>query len=64
MTAAKTIAVRRGGGTRHYDATGSEHEALFRGVIRASHLSGISARWHGLKQVFSTANALKKRMIK
>jgi aldehyde dehydrogenase (NAD+) len=55
MTAAKVIAVRRGGGTRHFQATTEAHERLFEGVIRASHLTGWRERWSGLKQVVAAA---------
>jgi aldehyde dehydrogenase (NAD+) len=61
MTAPKTIVVRRGSGTNHYEATTPAHEAMFKGVIKASHLSGWRARMAGLKQVLSAANDLKNR---
>jgi aldehyde dehydrogenase (NAD+) len=53
MTAAKTIAVRRGGGTRHYDATTSDHEELFDGVIAASHRARWRERIAGMKQIMA-----------
>jgi aldehyde dehydrogenase (NAD+) len=55
MTAAKVVAARRGGGTRHLDGTTKAHEGLFAAVIRASHLSGWRDRITGLKQVVSAA---------
>jgi aldehyde dehydrogenase (NAD+) len=61
MTAPKTVAVRRGSGTNQYEATTPAHEAMFKGVIQASHLSGWRARMAGLKQVLSAANDLKNR---
>ena len=45
MTAVRTVAVRRGGSVRHYEATGHAHEGLFRGAILASHAATLRERW-------------------
>lgn len=58
MTAAKTIAVRRGSSTRHFDATTTAHESLFDGVITASHAAGLKRRLGGLRQIFTAAGKL------
>jgi aldehyde dehydrogenase (NAD+) len=55
MTAAKTIAVRRGKSTRHFDATIAAHEDLFDGVISASHRRTWSERIAGIRQIASAA---------
>jgi hypothetical protein len=59
MTAVKTIAVRRGGSVRHYEATTSAHERLFDGLIAATHAKKWAERWNGLKQVVSSVRKLK-----
>ncbi len=51
MTAPKAIVIRRGRGTRHYDATTLAHEELFDGVIGASHHATWRQRIFGLKQI-------------
>jgi len=53
MTAAKTISVRRGKSTRHFDATTSDHEELFDGVIAASHRARWRERIAGMKQIMA-----------
>jgi len=55
MTAAKTIAVRSGRSTRHFDATTPAHEPLFDGVIRASHAKSLSQRFRGLREIVAAA---------
>ena len=59
MTAVKTVAVRRGRSTRHYEATGSAHEQLFRGVIVSSHSDGLRRRWRGVRETMTAAGKLK-----
>ena len=61
MTAPKTIAVRRGKDTSHYEATSSRHERFFKGIIDASHSGGWRQRLAGLMQVLSSANDLKRK---
>jgi len=53
MTAPKTISVRRGKSTRHFDATTSDHEELFDGVIAASHRARWRERIAGMKQIMA-----------
>lgn len=55
MTAPKTIAARRGSSTRHFDATIAAHQALFDGVITASHRATWRERLSGLRQIVSAA---------
>ena len=55
MTAPKTIAVRGGNSTRHFDATIAAHEDLFDGVISASHRRTWSERMAGIRQIASAA---------
>lgn len=61
MTAAKTVSLRRGGGTRHYDATTRAHEALFDGVIQASHGRGWRRRILAIKQIVTAASSFSKK---
>jgi aldehyde dehydrogenase (NAD+) len=53
MTAPKTISVRRSKSTRHFDATTSDHEELFDGVIAASHRARWRERIAGMKQIMA-----------
>jgi len=53
MTSPKTISVRRGKSTRHFDATTSDHEELFDGVIAASHRARWRERIAGMKQIMA-----------
>jgi acyl-CoA reductase-like NAD-dependent aldehyde dehydrogenase len=61
MTAVKTIAVRKGSSTRHFDATTNEHESLFNGVIQSTHASGLKTRLRGLHQMITSAIHLGKK---
>lgn len=61
MTAVKTIAVRRGRSTDHYETTTPKHQRLFRGILDASHLSSWRQRVAALKQILSAANDLRKK---
>jgi hypothetical protein len=63
MTAVKTIMTRRGNGRRHYEATTVTHEALFDGMIAASHSQSIASRIKGFLQLASAGRLLaaKKR---
>ena len=61
MTAPKTVTVRRGTGTRQFDATTPQHEPLFDGVIRASHARTSVARLQGLWQVISVASTFGRK---
>ena len=58
MTAPKVIVVRRGSGTRNYDATTEAHQRLFEGVVKASHASTLKQRLAGLRQILSTAGKM------
>ncbi len=59
MTAAKTVLVRRGKSTRHYDATGPQHAALFNAVLRASHGKTWAQRFAGMRQVVAAGRELR-----
>ena len=61
MTAAKTIAVKRGGGTRQFDATTPQHEPLFDGVIKASHARSLSQRMSGVREMLAAAGKLGRK---
>jgi len=61
MTAAKTISVRRGRSTRHFDATIPAHEELFDGVINMSHRARWSERLAGLRQMLRAARKLSRK---
>ena len=61
MTAAKTIAVRRGSSTRHFDATGPGHEPLFDGIIKASHGKSLKQRLGGLREIAAAASKFGRK---
>ena len=61
MTAVKTVLVRRGRSTRHYEATGPGHEAMFEGVIAMSHGRGLRARLTGLRGMVTAAKSLGEK---
>ncbi len=61
MTASKVISIRRGKGTRQYDATTIAHEGLFDGVIRTVYGKGLTERWNGLKQMVRSGKNLGKQ---
>ncbi len=61
MTAIKVVSVRRGPGTRHFEATAQKHEALFRGLMVASHADSWRERWRGVRQVIAAARKLKEK---
>ena len=61
MTAAKTIAVRRGSGTRQFDATTPQHQPLFDGVIKASHAKSFLARLSGVREIFAAASKFGRK---
>ncbi len=58
MTTPKTVAVRRGRNTRHFDATTQAHEPFFRGILRATHSDGWRERLAGLRDAVSAARKL------
>jgi aldehyde dehydrogenase (NAD+) len=58
MTAAKTVAARRGKGMRHYDATSVEHEGLFDGLILTLHAGTWAERWSGMKRIVAAARVM------
>jgi len=58
MTAAKVVMVRRGGGTRQYEATGVGHEGLFDGVIGMSHGGSWRERFRGLRGMVEAAKRM------
>jgi len=59
MTAAKVTAIRKDKSTRHFQATGSSHEELFRGVIAMSHGATLTKRFAGLQRMIAAAKNLK-----
>ena len=59
MTTAKVTSVRRGKSTRHYQATGSGHEELFRSVVAMSHSASLAKRFAGLQRMIAAAKNLK-----
>lgn len=59
MTAVKVVAVRKGSSRRHFAATTTEHEILFRGVIEMSHGKTWATRWAGLRHMFAASRKLK-----
>lgn len=61
MTAVKTVAIRRGRSERHYEATVSAHESLFRGVILASHSATLRERWRGVREMIAAGRKLKRK---
>lgn len=61
MTAVKTIAVRRGTSSRHYEPTTATHETLFDGLIAAAHAATWSERWRGVKQTVSAGRKLAEK---
>ena len=61
MTAAKTIAARRGGSTRQFDATTPQHEALFDGVIKASHGNRLMERLRGVRESIVAASKFGRK---
>ncbi len=61
MTAIKTIAVRRGRSTRHYEATTAAHAEIFDGVIAATHANGWTVRWRGFKQIAGAGRKLARK---
>ena len=61
MTAVKSIAVRRGTNTRHFEETTHEHEQLFEGAVRAQHARTMMQRLAGWRQMISAAKNLNSR---
>ena len=59
MTAVRTVLVRSGKDTRHFEATGTAHEELFRGMIEMTHAGPVVARWGGLLRMAGAARNLK-----
>jgi aldehyde dehydrogenase (NAD+) len=55
MTAVKTLLIRRGGGTRHLDATRDDDAPLFEGLIRALHGHRWGDRWAGVMQLMKSS---------
>jgi acyl-CoA reductase-like NAD-dependent aldehyde dehydrogenase len=58
MTTPKTIAVRRGRSTRHFDATTETHAELFDGAIAMSHAATWKQRLQGLMKMASAGSKL------
>lgn len=59
MTAAKTVLVRRGGDTRHYEEAGPAHAAMFEGAIRAAHGAGWWRRLAGVRAMLAAVRKLR-----
>ena len=59
MTAAKTVLVRRGKSTRHYEATGPQHAEMFAALLQASHGQGWSKRFAGLRRLVAAGRGLR-----
>ena len=59
MTAPKTVLVRRGRNTRHYEATGPEHAAMFDGMLHASHARSWSQRFAGIRKMMTAGKNLR-----
>jgi acyl-CoA reductase-like NAD-dependent aldehyde dehydrogenase len=60
MTVAKTVQVRRGSATWHYDPTGDPHETLFTGLTELSHGHGLQRKIHGLRTMLAAARKLQR----
>ena len=60
MTAAKTIAVRRGGGTRRFDATGKPHQLLFQTLIRILYGRGWRKRARAMRDFVEVGKQMRK----
>ena len=58
MTAAKTVLVRRGKSTRHYEPTGPKHAEMFGAMLQASHGRGWSQRLAGWRKLVAAARDL------
>ena len=59
MTVPKTVLVRRGKITRHYDATGPAHVELFEGIIQAAHGRGWKQKVGGVRSLLQAGWKLK-----
>ncbi len=58
MTAPKTVLVRRGSSTRHFEPTSSTHTGLFQGLIRAGHAATWRERLEGVRQMIAAGRRL------
>ncbi len=61
MTAAKTISVRRGSSTRHFEAAGVAHRGLFEALIQTSHAGSLGQRWSGVRKLVAAAKRMKAK---
>ena len=61
MTAVKVVAARRNRETRHFDATGEPHQALFGAIISAAHTRKLRERWSGFGRAFAAAMRLNRK---
>jgi aldehyde dehydrogenase (NAD+) len=59
MTTVKTVTVRHGRSTKHYEATDIRHQSLFRGLILASHAATWRKRWRGVREMIAAGRELK-----
>ena len=59
MTVAKTIAVRRGGGTRRFDQTGEAHRLLFQGLIRMLYTQGWRKRLLAMRHFVEVGKGMR-----
>lgn len=58
MTAPKTVLVRRGSSTRHFEPTSSTHIGLFQGLIRGGHAATWRERFEGVRQMIAAGRRL------
>ncbi len=59
MTSPKTVAVRRGKSTRHYQPTAEVHESLFAAFTAMTHSSTLRERFSALRTLVTSARRLK-----
>jgi aldehyde dehydrogenase (NAD+) len=59
MTAVKVVSVRKNSATRHYDATGPAHEALFEAVIQATNAGAWRERLRGVRRAIAAGWKLR-----
>jgi hypothetical protein len=57
MTAVKVLLIRRGGVMLHLDPPSDGDAAMFAGLIRTMHGSGLATRWAALKQLVKAARS-------
>ncbi len=59
MTAVKVVSVRAGRSTRHFQATGEAHAALFKGIIHAGHGAIWRERIRGVRRMLAAGRKLR-----